>query len=505
MDRWIDVLIRGGVTSFGGVGIAFALLLIVALRILLPAPERKSIRTPVVFLALHVAVVVLRAALSGVTEVQGPLKVAALFLLLGCIAKAGFIFVVDWFLGRRLARPFSKIVRDIILVLVYVGVAIITLRAMGAEVGSLLTTSALLTAVIGLSLQETLGNLFAGLAMQAQRPFEIGDWIQFDQDPAHVGRVTEINWRATKVLTNDQVELIVPNGILAKAPIANFTQPSRVSRRIVNVQAPYEAPAERVQAVLLEAVTGTAGVLEQPPPFVLLVDFADSGIEYWLHYFIDEFERRNHIDSRVRVRIWYAFKRTGISIPFPIRDVRTQDTVAVGERDQERRMVRRTRLLRRVDFLDLLPEETIAKLAALTEVRLYAQGEEVIRQGEEGDELFIIERGHVAVLLAKDKRRVVEVAQLGSGKFFGEMSLMTGEARSATVRALEECELVVVGHTAFKEVLMAAPELAERISEVLAKRQAQLDERASNPSVVTGQETARSGVLLKRIRDFFSL
>src|SRR5262249_47572296 len=137
--------------------------------------------------------------------------------LLVSISRSAVLFVIEVAIGRGLVRPLPKISRDIVQGLAYAGIGLATLHAAGVRPGSLLTTSALLTAVIGLSLQETLGNLFAGLAIQMQRPFDVDDWIQFDTDPKHIGRVIEINWRATKVLTLDEVEVIVPNATLAKS------------------------------------------------------------------------------------------------------------------------------------------------------------------------------------------------------------------------------------------------------------------------------------------------
>lgn len=502
MQEWLEALKSGGTTSLLGVAILLALLLWFALFFALPGSQRSRVRLPLVFLALHLALIAIRWKFPGTSGVVWP---AALFFLLASIGRSAFLLVVDWLFALRFGRSLPKIIRDLIQAAVYVLVAIPPLHEAGADPGSLLTTSALLTAVIGLSLQETLGNLFAGLAMQAQRPFAVGDWIQFDAEPQHVGRVTEINWRATKVLTNDLVEVIVPNGILAKAPIVNFTQPTRLSRRLVKVQASYEAPPRVVQAALFEAVKDARGVLASPAPLVLVNSFADSGVEYWVHYFIDEFEQRNPIDSEVRARIWYALKRGGISIPFPVRDVRFHDMSVEAKRSlDEERVAARERAMRNVDFLDVLPEEALAELARHVQTRFYTTGEAIIRQGEQGDQLFIILSGEVAVLLGKNGTES-EVARLGPGKFFGEMSLMTGEARSATVRAAAECELLVVGHTEFHDVLVTAPELAERVSHVLAKRQAQLEERSSNPSIATGQEVVRSGVLLKKIKEFFSI
>jgi len=497
---------HGGFAVFGGFGIGSAVLLLLALRVLLPQSERHKIRAPAWFLALHVLLTGLRALIPLASSSQRPLGVAAIFFLLACLARAGFLLVVDWFLGERKARPLSKIFRDIIQAFIYVGVALLTLRAMGVAPGSLLTTSALLTAVIGLSLQETLGNLFAGLAIQAQRPFSVGDWVQFDSDKSCIGQVTEINWRATKVLTEEMVEVIVPNGTLAKAHIRNFTQPTLVSRRSAIVSGPYEAQPAKVEDALLDAVRGANGVLTAPPPCVLLKNFGDSGIDYHLQYFIDEFAQRHEIDARVRSRIWYAFQRAGISIPFPIRDIRTTDATKVAAALQKQELDEREAALHHVDFLDALPDATLRGLAEGSEVRLYSAGEDVIRQGDSGDELFIVLRGEAAVLVARNGGEPDEVARLATGKFFGEMSLLTGENRTATVRAGRRLELLVVGHDAFRRILADAPELAERISGILARRQAQLDEHEAVDSRTVKEPVAhRDRVLLTRIKALFSL
>src|SRR5690606_13193402 len=151
----------------------------------------------------------------------------------------------------------------------YAAVALVVLRAAGVELGSLLTTSALLTAVIGLSLQDTLGNLFAGLAIQAQQPFEVGDWIQHDPtDQETMGRVVEINWRATRVLTVDNVEVTIPNGALARASIRNFSRPTAEVRRSVTITVAAHVPPNEVHRLFAEAVAGTPGVLSHPAPDV---------------------------------------------------------------------------------------------------------------------------------------------------------------------------------------------------------------------------------------------
>jgi len=491
---------EGGYASLGGVGVIVALVLIILLRVLLPATERKQIRIPLLFLAGNIAIVVFRSLVALPRGFDKPLAAISLVLILACLGRAGFLLVVDYLIGRRLARPLPKIFRDIIQAFVYFGVAFLTLPIFGVEPGSLLTTSALITAVIGLSLQETLGNLFAGLAIQAQRPFEVGDWIKFDLDEGLTGRVTEINWRATKVMTDDQVEVIVPNGPLAKAPISNFTQPTRVSRRHIAVQAEYEAPPHEVMEAILDAVNATPDVLTKPAPEVVLSQYADSGVEYNLRYYIRDFARRAKIDSAVRVRIWYAFQRAQLSIPFPIRDVRSRDMAEADQKQAQESRSARRRALEGIDFLAELPGEAMDRLVTGARVALYSDGENVIEQGDQGDELFIVNEGDVAILVNK-----TEVARLGSGKFFGEMSLLTGEKRTATVAARGPAQLFVIGNRVMKELLEDDPQIAEHLAEVLARRKAQLEEQKTGSPPTKKAEEAESSVLLSRIRSFFSL
>jgi small-conductance mechanosensitive channel/CRP-like cAMP-binding protein len=504
MEGLKDLVHLSEVTSFGGVGIAIAVVLLLALRVLLARKERRHIRIPLGMLLTYVLVVVLRAIVPADSSSQEWLRVSGLFLILAAIGNAAFLLVIDWFVGQRLGRPLPRIFRDIVAIAVYAVVSIVTLRAVGVELGSLLTTSALLTAAIALSLQDTIGNLFAGLALEAQRPFVVGDWIQFDDDPDHIGRVTEINWRATKVLTNDRVEVIVPNGALAKMSIINFTQPTPISRRRIEVRAPLDVPPRLVQDTIIRAVEGMPQILGDPPPMVLVAGFEESAVRYDVYFHIDDFELRLRIGSLVRSRIWYGLTRAGIHIPHAVRDVRWRDTSREAETQRLARIAEREQDIRKVDFLDALRDEAIRELAELTDIRLFTAGEPIIMQGEKGDELFIVRSGEVAVVLEKDGQET-EVARLGPGKFFGEMSLMTGERRSATVRALVECEMLVIGHEAFKSILLAHPNAAEHVSRSLSRRQGQLDERASALPEAHEPEADRESALLTRIRSFFKL
>ena len=486
------------------VGVILTAVSTVAAMALLPRAERSRLRAPVLLLAAYFLFATL-TGLAGAYIPTGPLRTASIFFLWAAAAHSTAMAFLDGLLARKLNLPIPRIFRDILQVALYFLVLLVTARTAGVELSSLLAGSALITAVIGLSLQETLGNLFAGLSIQAQRPFEVGDFVQLADSVEPLGKVIEINWRATKLLTNDNIEIIVPNGVLAKTSIRNLSKPTRWVRRSIRVHAPYEFSPAHVRETLLKAIVDAPGVRADMTPSVIIEEFDPDGAAYRLRYFADIDEHIHAKDSVVRERIWYAFRRAGIDIPYAQRDVHLY-TREVDDKATVRaaHVSRRLRDLRRVDIFEVLSDEMLQELAEKVNTRRYAQGERIMKQGEEGDQLFIIEHGEVAVVLEPDGGAPVELARLGKGKFFGEMSLMTGARRTATVRATGECAVLAVGKSEFQATLVRAPELAEKISGILAARQAQLATTQTgthNAANMTSQTT----VILGKIREFFGL
>lgn len=503
---------EGTLTPFGGIGIAVAIAFLLVGRLVVPAAQRRVLRAPLVLLVLHIGLVVLLAVLPEphAGDPFAPLgdkllRFGALTVLLLSIARSFYLLLLHALLKRGRRKSLPGIFRDIIQVAVYAVVAIFVLHAAGVEPGSLLTTSALLTAVIGLSLQDTLGNLFAGLAIQAQQPFEVGDWVQFDDDSDHIGEVLEINWRATRLLTIDRIEVTVPNNLLARAPIRNYSKPTRLVRRNATVLAPYEAPPARVHRLMTEAVVEVDGVRSHPPPDIQTIDFTERGVEYRVRYFIEDFDQREVIDSRVRDRLWYALRRGSLQIPAPQRRITlVEHNAATAAAEQQARVIDVEKSLERIHLFQPLPHELLHEVALHTERRLYASGELIIQEGDYGDELFIVEKGKVDVLI-DGHDGMKKVASLEPGDFFGEMSLLTGEQRRATVRTEEEVALLVVSKETLQPILEASPELAHEISEVLAQREVQLGIHSKSPAQTEEKMDERRGELLSRIREFFSI
>jgi small-conductance mechanosensitive channel/CRP-like cAMP-binding protein len=509
-SEWLVPWLGEWATNLGGYGsveLFVAVLLVVSTAILLPRQNRSKVRAPLVTLIFGLFFTGLVEIWPTSAEVRLPLESLAFFGVVCSTGLSLFLLFFESSPARKWMPQPPRILRDVLLGLIYLGALLVTLKEAGVAPTSLVTGSALVTAALGLSMKDTLGNIFAGLSIQVEHPFEIGDWIQFDPSPQQIGRVLEINWRATKIITQDEVVVVVPNSNLAQTAIRNFTKPTVHSRRSVYVTAPYEVPPRRVQQVICDAIADTPGVQADPPPSVITSSFGDNGVEFWVRYFTTEFERRDGIDSDVRDRIWYAFQRHGISIPYPVRDSRVRQVNADTEAQVEVRQAReRLEILRQIDFLADLPAEALDQLAAHVQRRMYATGERIIREGDAGDELFILASGEVVVSVGEPGGSVLEVSRVGPRQFFGEMSLLTGQNRSATVTAARDCDLLVVNKAALSPILEATPQLAEFISETVSQRQAEVEQRTAEHRRTRGitlQDERRD--LLKRIREFFSL
>ena len=491
-------------------GLGLGSLVILIVLVALPRQERSMVRGP---LALLVIYGLSRFSMEYVPANEFPSKTlhfVAVFSWCAAIVRSAFLLFTRTGLARLSGRPWPKIMRDVIQALSYFGVAMIALRAIGVEPSSLLTTSALLTAVLGLSMQETLGNLFAGLALQSQQTINVGDWVRFADGPEGFGEVTEVNWRSTHFLTNTRVQIIVPNGVIARSIIRNYSRPTRLVRHDLEIILPYNVLPEQARAMILAALRGTEGVLTEPEPFVLIGQFNDAGVIYSVRYFISDYGRRDPIDSAVRQRILYALRRANIDVPFPHREVTVRELQGapavksdLGHHSRPPPPTPAARLAR-YDFFRGLDDVTLERLSEGITHLFYAPGEAIIRQGEAGSELFGLERGRVEILVTPEGRPPVRVGVLEAGAIVGEAAFLTGERRVATIVALTECEVIRIRRSAFQELIESSPELSERLAGLLAQRMDELGQAVSDvgqPEHVDGER--RSDILIERIKTFF--
>jgi small-conductance mechanosensitive channel/CRP-like cAMP-binding protein len=488
-------------------GLAVGALGVLVLALVLPARERRLVRGPLVLLVIYGLSRSAVELFPPTDVVPKVLRFVAAFTWIAAFVRSGFILFSSARV-TRFVKPWPKILRDIVQAVLYVGVALISLRAVGVEPGSLLTTSALLTAILGFSMQETLGNLFAGLALQSQQTVAVGDWVRFADGTDDVGEVIEINWRATHFLTNTRVQVVVPNGVLARTTVRNYSRPTPLVRHDIDVTLPYSVPPERARAVILGALRGLDGVLAEPAPLAYVMDFSDSGVVYSVRSFINDYGQRDPIEAAIRQRLLYALGRAGLDIPFPHRELRVSgsggaELLPPAPQESPKSPSELGKRLARTEFFRDLDQAILDQLGESTQPLLFAPGEAIIRQGEPGTELYSLERGRVEVVVGGENGVPVGVSVLEPGAVFGEAAFLTGGRRVATIVALTECEVLAIPRSALHHLLDKNRPLSERLTKVLAERMDQLSHALHKAAESGLDEDRRSDLLIARIRQFF--
>lgn len=446
---------------------------------------RLSLLLAAAYLAIH-------AWLRGVgVSAEAAVRLASIQQLLIVLAALNILvaITINPLRADRVPDRFPTIVQDAILVGLFFVVATVVFQE------KFLTTSAVGAVVVGFALQDTLGNAFAGLAIQVEKPFHVGNWVAIG---GHEGRVAEITWRATKLRTKSGNFVVVPNNIVSKEAITNFSEPAAPTRLSIDVGAGYQHPPGDVKAAIREALANASRVLPTPEPDVLLYDFAASAITYRVRFWILEYESDEKARDQVRSAIYYAFNRRGIEIPWPIQVDYVREEQATGGPAAVRE---RAQLLARLDLFAGVPGADRERLAAAARDRLYGDGERIVREGEPGGSLFVVAAGRVAVLAGADAR---EVATLEAGSYFGEMSLLTGEPRSATIVARGDSRVLEIDAETFRAIAEANPLVLEQVGlAAMARRDALESVRAAAAAPVAATDQARN--LMARMKRFLRL
>jgi small-conductance mechanosensitive channel/CRP-like cAMP-binding protein len=438
---------------------------------------------------LFIAFVILDVAVSqsiGDTVMLGGL--ARLAFVLGMITLFVSTLANPWREDRPSER-FPAIVQDVAVIGAFLIVSTVLMKE------QLLTTSAVGAVVVGFALQDTLGNLFSGLAIQVEKPFRVGHWVAIGD---REGQVQEITWRATKLRTKAGQFLIVPNGVISKEPILNYSEPTIPTRIEVEVGASYSVAPNDVKTALREALSNSALVLTSPPPSIILSEFAGSSITYRVQFWVGDYAIDNAARDQVRSNIWYAFKRRDIEIPFPIQ---VQYERQEEPSRTEAAVVDAASRLGAIELFATLSPDRRIELARDAQEHLYSAGEAIVRQAEAGSSMFIVLSGRARVLLEPEGQ---QVAVITAGGFFGEMSMLTGDPRTATVRALDDVRALEISAERFRALAIEEPTLVEHISAAVSKRRAELDD-ARTAAASTAAAVIAPRTLLGRIQQFLKL
>jgi CRP-like cAMP-binding protein len=366
----------------------------------------------------------------------------------------------------------------------------------GVQLAPLFTGSTIIGIVVGLALQDTLGNLFAGIALQADKPFQVGDVINISN--RGTGVVESVSWRGVKIRTFQSKLLVISNAVLGRETI-EIAPRGNLNARLVYFNSLYTDSPSRVAQVIREAVRHVENVSNRVRPIVRIRNLGDNGVEWEIKYWPENYEKYNDTDALIRQRVWYAYQREGLHFAFPTRTVHVEPKAQPLTTDEVANTV--AEQLTSVPVFAPLSEEEIEKVARASVKRIFAPGEAIVRKGQEGRSMFVITRGNVKVQIPDQSGQKV-INRLGPHDFFGEMSLLTGEPRSATVVAEDEVDVLEIRKSALKPIFEANPELMTTVCEIIEERKLLLNESVAETDVA--QPSANRGVL-GSIKRFFGI
>lgn len=482
------------------VTLLIGILVTVTLVALRSATQDKTLRADLRGAAIYFVIfLVLRSLGWALEEYAG--RTWLRILRVGWMLAFGFgsvrtvVSIGLWAFRFRTQKPTPQILRDVIDGTLYAITAVPVLRTqLDIDITGVLATSAILSVVLGLALQDTLGNLFSGLSLQVERPFQVGDWVSIG---THSGQVAQVAWRATRIENFRRESITLPNNVVSKEAVKNFSRGTGLIGIDIPILADFDSPPNKVKNLLLDTARDCANVLRDPPPTCRVVRFADNGIEYLIRCYAPTILERENIIEELLSKLWYRFRREGVIIPVQQQVLRFPDSsgpVLHLAPPQDK-----VELLRSIDFLKSVPDDAVELLASSAQVRQFGRGERVLSEGTLGESFFIVARGTMSVRKGIPER---ELALLDPGQYFGEMSLLTGAPRSASVWAAEDSVLYEISRPAFARLFEQNPGLDRTLSTILAERKAKRHD-PSEDTLAGGGAAPDENRILSRLKQIF--
>ena len=396
-----------------------------------------------------------------------------------------------------------RILEDIMLVLAYIAWGMVRMSEAGVNLSGLVTTSAVITGIIAFSMQDTLGNILGGLALQLDNSISIGNWIKVDDIS---GQVIEVHWRHTAVRTRNGEIVVIPNSILMKGKVTivggeDVPQWRRWVYFALNNTIPPQRVINSVDKALNQAEIPL--VSHHPKAQCVLMDYKDGLCVYAVRYWLQNPQIDDPTDSTIRVHIFAALQRQGYTLASPSFAVNmTTESPEREDRLQGAEIAIREHNLAKMDLFSTLSDDERAHLAKTLTYAPFAQGDIITRQGDVAHWLYVLVSGEVDIWYEVNQHERKLLTTLPSGRVFGEMGLMTGEPRRATVIAKNEVECYRIDKQSFELIMQSRPALAEEFAHILTERNKQLVAVQQHEQVNHAQHHAR---ILDNIKRFFRL
>lgn len=369
------------------------------------------------------------------------------------------VFFWGFFVEKKLKKNIPKFIKQLTkIVIVFVAFLGIIGVVFGKPITGILTASGLVGLVVGLSIKNIIADVFNGLAMNIDNAFRIGDYI-FLHDTLinEIGKVLEVTWRSTRLETATKGMMVISNRKLSAMSITNLTK-YETSSDIVTITLDKSIPSQRAIMVLSVAALSTTGVVETPKPRVSVSGISSTTITYTIVF---SYNKRQILSSIIKGEL---LKNCASQLQY---------AAIIVEKESKLDPVL---FMKSVNlFQSLKDDEWDILLNKITSTHVLADSV-IVEQDDTGDSMFILVEGLLRVLVKQatspgNPTDWIPVGLITSGQFFGEMSLLTGAPRSATVKAAMDSYIIIIPKDAMVDLFAKNPHLIEKISQVIVRRQ----------------------------------
>lgn len=495
LDTTIEIARLAGI-YFGAVAVIFIVLMFIGrlLKRRLSLPFGWRFRILCLSLALYLP------TLSPFVSIPGRRHLGALVIITAAFALNRLIrhYLFDVRRKNGEGAQVPKLFGDIVSATVIIGTIFAVLQiAYGVKVPGLLAGAGIIGLVLGLALQDTLGNIFSGFAIYFGGQFKAGDWLLVDGRHA---KIEEINWRSTRLRTDDGIRLDIPNNAITKQTVVNFTSPTGSHGMRMEIGLDYDSPPGLVKTVLLESALDCPYVLRDPEPDVFVKRLGDWSVLYELRYWLKDHGHYEIANSQINAILWHSLKRNGIQIPPPVRPQPQPDHVDSSAESFIREALKHSLLAK------VLPEAALDGIAERSRIVHFSEGETIIRRGTDSDAMFILIQGHAEVQMEL-KNMPAQPICLEPGACIGEIPLLAGEPHGTSIRAAEDCTAVEIPRSALAPALTANPTSLEKLSELLTRKKMEREGTDAMGKTMGNESTEKNykAGFLKKLRSLFKV
>jgi len=242
-----------------------------------------------------------------------------------------FIYIIKWYSNKagvnsRNQKRLMPLFDNLGKMIIFIAVVYFIFLSWGINVTAFVASAGMVSFVVAFAAKDTLGNLFAGIFIMADSPYKEGDYINLDTGER--GYVKSIGIRSTRIMTRDDIEITIPNAVIANSKIINESGgPYEKERVRVNISVAYGSDIDKVRQILMDIALSAEDVCKDPTPRVRFREFGDSALLFQVLFWIEKPEMRGRVIDHINGCIYSKFMEENIEIPFPQRTVHVKTVI----------------------------------------------------------------------------------------------------------------------------------------------------------------------------------